>query len=99
MKKIIMAFAMITGSYCIACAQNMASNNHISAGDINLTPASLPVLETYVPQTVIDKLKNKYGSKLYDITTINVSAGNPLYVVRTEDNWVYTTQTVSESEI
>ena len=95
MKKIIVAFAIVLGGCSVAFAQNMPATG--TASNVALVPASLPVLENYVPQPVIIKLKNKYADKLYDITAVNDSTGQQVYVIRTEENGIYSTQTLSES--
>jgi len=97
MKKTIIVLLILSGSYFVSFAQNTPAMG--TAANVALVPASLPVLETYVPESVILKLKNKYADKLYDITAINDSTGQAVYVVRTEENGIYSTQTLSESEM
>ena len=57
--------------------------------------ASLPVLETYVPDDIVSMVKSKYKS-VYDITAVKESdgTGHMAYVVRYGDNGVYKTEKI-----
>ncbi|TWF33926.1 hypothetical protein FHW36_111117 [Chitinophaga polysaccharea] len=64
----------------------------------NMMPqAALPVMETYVPQDVVNKLESKYGSALYDITTLQSVNGVDRYCVRTLNNGIAEAVTVDGS--
>jgi hypothetical protein len=57
--------------------------------------ATLPVLESYVPDDVVSKAKSKYPS-VYDIIAVKHTADQTAYVVRYGDNGVYKTETIGE---
>ena len=59
--------------------------------------ASLPILENYVPDAVVSKVKSKYTS-VYDITAVKHTADQTqtTYAVRFGDNGVYKTEIVTE---
>ena len=75
---------------------NTSMNKSADLGITATTYAALPVLETNVPQDIIDKMKSKYGDALYDITTIVGTSGQTQYVVRSLKNGQYETDYVSE---
>jgi len=51
--------------------------------------AALPVLENSVPEAVVAKVKEKYGSTVYDITSVKRSADQSVYVIRTQENGTF----------
>ena len=74
--------------------------NHVEiiAPNTSMIPQpALPVMETYVPQDVVSKLESKYGSALYDITTLQSVNGVDRYCVRTLNNGVVEAVTVDGS--
>ncbi len=80
---------------------NASTNDNISMMTIgNLmgegSVAALPVLENLVPDVVVSKAKEKYGSALYDITAIKHAPEQAGYVVRISDNGVFKTETIGE---
>jgi hypothetical protein len=97
MKKFILSFLLLTGGY-VTIAQTKENkeinNNRVNWGIVN---AALPKIETYVSQDVINKLKNKYGSTLYDITTIIGTSIQIEYAIRLSDDGVYRTDYVDEN--
>lgn len=46
---------------------------------------ALPVLETHISDDIMNKIKNKFGAGLYDITKMKSKTGQDIYMVRT---WV-----------
>lgn len=68
-------------------------NNNMGSGSM----AALPVLENAVPDAVVAKAKEKFGSTLYDITSSTHVAGQNSYVVRTQTNGNYSTQWIDDS--
>jgi len=83
MKKIILSLLLLGGSYAlIAQSGNTAMSNTNNMGITATTYAALPVLETYVPPEIINRMKSKYGDALYDITAIVGSPDQVQYVVR-----------------
>lgn len=72
---------------------NMSLNNGQAATGF----AAIPVLETYVPDNVVAKLKQKYGANLYDLTMIKRAANQPAYIVRVQDNGAYKTEIVNDN--
>jgi hypothetical protein len=99
MKKIIMlSLLLLLGGYnLMAQAGNTSMNKADTLGITATAYASLPVLETYVSQDVIDKMKNKYGNTLYDITAVAGTSNQTQYVVRSLKNGQYTTDYINES--
>ncbi|MEO6639218.1 MAG: hypothetical protein ABIN25_13150, partial [Ginsengibacter sp.] len=57
--------------------------------------ASLPVLESYISDDVVSKIKAKYPS-VYDITAVKHTADQMGYVVRVSENGTFKTETVGE---
>ena len=57
--------------------------------------AALPVLESYVSEDVVSKIKSKYPS-VYDITPVKHTIDQMVYVVRVGDNGTFKTETVGE---
>jgi len=55
--------------------------------------ASLPVLESYVPEDVVSKIRSKYIS-VYDISAIKHTADQGAYAVRYNDNGVFKTEII-----
>lgn len=51
--------------------------------------SALPVLNTYVPQDVVDKMRSTYGDKLYDITMLKTGENQYGYSARVQENGVY----------
>ena len=50
-------------------------------------PAYSPLLSNYIPEEVINKIKNKYGPSVYDIKTVRLVKENKLaYLVRLSEN-------------
>jgi hypothetical protein len=97
MKKIILSLLLLFGGYNLMAQVGNTSMNKADTLGITATAyASLPVLETYVPQEVIDKMKSKYGNTLYDITTVVNTSNQTQYVVRSVKNGQYTTDYISE---
>lgn len=76
-----------------ASASAMMMNNTMKSGD----PAALPVLENSIPDAVVAKAKEKFGTTLYDITCAKHTADQNAYVVRTETNGTYSTQWIDDS--
>jgi hypothetical protein len=70
---------LLTG-YTALYAQNTSARNTATVY------AALPVLETYVPNNVVEKLKNEYGSHLYNITQMKDKKGNIEYCVMLKNN-------------
>ncbi len=68
-------------------------NNNMSSGSM----AALPVLENAVPDAVVAKAKEKFGSTLYDITCATHVAGQNSYLVRTQTNGTYSMQWIDDS--
>jgi len=95
MKKIIIALVIIAGSCYGASAQVVPATNNPSNVNGLSKFAALPVLETYVPDDIVTKMKSMYGDKLYDITWVKSSANQDMYVVRTEENGNYQTQMIN----
>ena len=96
MKKLI-SLLLILGSCSLAVANK---HKHLNANAIMPTVyAALPVLETSVPDSVVSQLKEKYGAGLYDITMVMASTDEVEYVIRTENNGVYTTLSLTGSEV
>jgi hypothetical protein len=97
MKKIILSLLLLSGTYTLMAQEaNTSMNKSADLGITATTYAALPVLETNVPQDIIDKMKSKYGDALYDITTIVGTSGQTQYVVRSLKNGQYETDYVSE---
>ena len=57
--------------------------------------ASLPVLESYIPDAVLSNIKTKY-TNAYDVTCIMHAAGQKAYVVRYGDAGMYKTDIMGE---
>lgn len=57
--------------------------------------ASLPVLESYVPEDVVAKVRTKYSS-VYDISAVKHTADQVAYTVRYNDNGVFKTEIIGE---
>lgn len=57
---------------------------------------TVPVLQTYVSQTVVTKFKNIYGDDLYDIRLLKSADNRFVYVVRITDNGLYKTIYLTE---
>ncbi|MBS1741648.1 MAG: hypothetical protein JST81_01325 [Bacteroidetes bacterium] len=54
------------------------------------TPQYKPVLSNYIPAEVVKQINEKYGSSVYDITTMrNNKTKNIVYLVRLSDNGVF----------
>lgn len=51
--------------------------------------SALPILNTYVPQEVVDKIKAEHGDHLYDITMLKTGENQYAYSARVQDNGVY----------
>lgn len=51
--------------------------------------SALPILNTYVPQDVVDKIKTEHGDHLYDITMLKTGENQYAYSARVHDNGVY----------
>jgi hypothetical protein len=77
---------------------NMSSNNtsmmNMSAGGAT---AALPVLENLIPDAVVAKAKEKFGTTLYDITCTKHGADQNAYVVRVQNNGTFSTQWIDDS--
>jgi hypothetical protein len=98
MKKIIAILVILACSSAAFANRHLKTNN--SSNVVPTTYAALPVLETYVPESVAGDLKNKYGNKLYDITMINASTDQVAYVIRTcDDNGIYTTLSLTGNQV
>lgn len=87
-------------------SQSMANNmNNSSMGTSKLqnpmnTPgqpgyAALPLLEDYVPDDVVSKLKSQFGNQLYSITTVKESPTENAYVVWKNNDGTINAQTVN----
>jgi hypothetical protein len=99
MKKILLSLFLLAGGYtAMSQTANTTMNNAATTGITATTYAALPVLETDVPQNVMDKLKSKYGDALYDITTVKstTTPGQMEYVARVWDNTQYRTDYIGE---
>ncbi len=57
--------------------------------------SALPILNTYVPQDVVDKLKMEHGDKLYDITMLKTGESQYGYSARVQENGIYRTVMVN----
>jgi hypothetical protein len=68
-------------------------NNTMNSGD----PAALPVLENSIPDAVVAKAKEKFGTTLYDITCVKHTTDQNAYVVRTQTNGTYSTLWIDDS--
>jgi len=53
--------------------------------------SALPVLNTFVPEEVVNKLKMEHGEKLYDITMLKTGENQYAYSARVQENGVYNT--------
>jgi hypothetical protein len=53
--------------------------------------SSLPVLNTFVPEEVVNKLKAEHGEKLYDITMLKTGENQYAYSARVQENGIYST--------
>ena len=74
----------------------MSKNSGSGMSATSTTMASLPVIENYVPDAVVSKVKQKYGSSVYDITSVKGTNGQ-IYVVRsTGDNGAFKTDIINE---
>ncbi|MES2850648.1 MAG: hypothetical protein V4685_16435 [Bacteroidota bacterium] len=51
--------------------------------------SALPILNTYVPQEMVDKLKMEHGDKLYDITMLKTGENQFAYSARVQESGVY----------
>ena len=80
MKKIIICMLCLLTGYTASLAANT------SPRDTATSYAALPVRETYVPNDVVENLKNQYGSSLYSITRIKDKDGNVEYSIVIKDN-------------
>lgn len=89
MKKIILGMVCLVAG----CTTLFASNN---TRDTAVVYAALPVLETYVPANVVEKLKAQYGPHLYSITCIKGDDGQVEYCVRKLDSGVMKEEKVNE---
>jgi len=94
MKKIFLSLLLLTGSYTLMAQTGnitMAKDSS-TMGMTATTYAALPVFETNVPQDMVTKLETKYGSSLYDITTVRSNTPEQWeFVVRVWDNGQYRT--------
>lgn len=59
--------------------------------------SALPILNTYVPQEIVNKLKGDHGDKLYDITMIKTGDSQYAYNARIQENGVYTTIMINDN--
>lgn len=59
--------------------------------------SALPVLNTYVPQDIVDKLKMEQGDKLYDITMVKTGENQYGYIARVQENGMYHNVTVNDN--
>ena len=94
MKKIFLSLLLLTGSYTLMAqmANSTMATDSSNMGMTATTYASLPVLETGVPQDMVTKLENKYGPSLYDITTVRSNTPELWeFVVRVWANGQYRT--------
>jgi hypothetical protein len=75
-------------------------NNNINSGiNIGLNAAGYagaPQLQTFVPQNVVTTLTGKYGTSVYDITSVKSASGTSEYIVRVLENGQLRTQYVGE---
>lgn len=58
---------------------------------------ALPVIATYVPENIIEKALNKYGSNLYSVAMIKTADGNDAYQVGLIRGGQMTTQYLDEN--
>jgi len=66
---------------------NSSTNvNIVTIGGWTTNPATLPIVGTGVSQEVVNTLKNKYGSSIYDIKQITGTSGQSIYIVRVMEN-------------
>ncbi|MFT3680437.1 MAG: hypothetical protein QM791_09210 [Ferruginibacter sp.] len=59
--------------------------------------SALPILNTWVPQPVVDQMKSQYGDKLYDITTLKIGDNQYAYSARIQENGVYKAVMVNDA--
>jgi len=84
----------------------MSTNQSASTGNmprgVNIPEAStlltglgkwsaLPILNTFVPEDVVNKLKTAHGEKLYDITMLKTGENQYSYSARVQESGVYST--------
>lgn len=62
------------------------NTNVVVIGGWRTDPANLPVVGNNVPADVVNTLRNKYGSTVYDIKQIRSTSGQNIYVVRVMEN-------------
>ena len=74
---------------------SMGKNSGSGMAATSVTMASLPITENYVPDAVVSKVKQKYGSSVYDITGVKGTNGQ-IYVVRSSDNGTFKTDIINE---
>ncbi len=75
---------------------NGMNNNGMNNGQVQMTFAAVPVLQTYVPEAVVTTMKGKYGSNIYDITMVKRTADQFGYVVRVQENGTYRSEVVND---
>ena len=94
MKKIFLSLLLLTGSCSLMAqmANSTMAKDSSTMGMTATTYAALPLLETGVPQDMVTKLETKYGTSLYDITTVRSNTPDQwAFVVRIWVNGQYRT--------
>jgi len=71
------------------------TSNSSSGAAAGTVMASLPVLENYVPDAVVARVKDKFANTVYDITSIKQATGM-VYMVRTTNNGTFKTDIINE---
>jgi hypothetical protein len=95
MKKTIISLSVAAAAITLCSMSNNSMSNNAVSGIRSTrispdsvapaTPAALPVMETYIPQDILTKLKSGEGSdSLYDITAVKTtdSTAACYYVLR-----------------
>ncbi len=60
--------------------------------------AALPVLSTWVPEDVVSSLSSRFSNGLYDITMVKAGTGQHHYIVRTQENGVFSTHVITDMQ-
>ena len=75
-----------TSSSGMGTMNTSTNTNVVVIGGWRTDPANLPVVGNNVPTDVVNTLRNKYGSTVYDIKQIRSTSGQNIYVVRVMGN-------------
>ena len=57
---------------------------------------TVPVKQTYISETVVNRFKTAYGDNLYDIRQVRYGTNNTIYIVRTVKEGFFTTVYLNE---